>query len=167
MDSLKDQLLKTKLVNKKQLRRLEHEKRVKQKELGRDGVQAEKDLRRQELKKKEELKQAEQKKQNQLRLKAEEEIKAQQRIDELVAGANVLESAFGPRRFYFVDSIGKIPFLEVSEAIAARLEKGDLAIVEIREGRHPGFFLVSAGVAARLKQLDSETVRFWNQEGRQ
>ncbi len=164
MNSLKDQLLKKKLVNKKQARRIEHENRVKQKELGREGVQAEKDLHRQELKKQQQQRQAEQKRQNQLRIKAEEEKKGQQRIDELIAGADLLESAFGPRRFYFVDSIGKIPFLEISEAIAARLEKGEIAIIEVREGHHPGVFLVSAGVAARLKQLDPEVVRFWNQD---
>ena len=163
MNSLKDQLLKTKLVNKKQLRRHEHEKRVKQKELGRDGVQAEKDLHQDELKIKAQQRQAEQQRQNRIRMEAEETKRGQQRIDELIAGANLLESAFGPRRFYFVDAEGKIPFLEVSESIAARLEKGEIAIVEVREGQHPGISLVSAKVAVKLKQLDPELVRFWNQ----
>ena len=43
MQNLKDQLLKAKLVSKKQVRKVEHQERERQKKLGRKGVQEEKE----------------------------------------------------------------------------------------------------------------------------
>ena len=82
----------------------------------------------------------------------------------MVAHADLMKSGFGPRRFYFVGADGRIPFLEVSEEIATRLEKGTAAIVEMCQVTHQDFYLVSADIAARVKKADPDVIRFWNQE---
>ena len=164
MQSLKDQLLKAKLTSKKQVRKVEHEKRLRQKKLGKEGLEQERALKQKALKEKEEKKKQAQQRQNRLRVEAEAARKARQQIEDLVARRDLTKTGFGVRRFYFIDSGDKIPFLEVSDDMARRLEEGKAAIVEIRQGENPGFFLVPNDVAAKLMQTDPETVRFWNRE---
>ena len=89
---------------------------------------------------------------------------ARQRIAGLVAGANLLETGAGPRRFHFVASDGSIPCPELSEDLADRLEKGTAAIVELSEGEKPRIFVVSPDVAKQLNLIDMDAVRFWNRE---
>ena len=164
MKNLKDQLLKAKLVSKKQVRKIEHEERERQKKLGRKGVQEERERLRREREEKERHRKAEQQRQSQLRKQAEEALTARQRIAGLVAGADLLESGAGPRRFHFVASDGSIPCLELSDDLAARLEKGTAAIVALREGENPRVFVVPPDVAKQLSKIDTDSVRFWNRE---
>ena len=164
MKNLKDQLLKAKLVSKKQVRKVEHQERERQKKLGRKGVQEEKEHLRKEREEKERLRKAEQQRQSQIRKQEEEALMARQRIAGLVAGANLLESGAGPRRFHFVASDGSIPYLELSDDLVARLEKGTAAIVELSEGEEPRIFVVPPDVAKQLNLIDTDAVRFWNRE---
>ncbi len=164
MQSLKDQLLKANLTSKKQMRKVEHEKRVKQKKLGKDGLEKEKIQHQKELEEKERKKKLAQQEQNRHRLEAEEAKKTAQWIENLVSRQDLTQTGFGSCRFYFVDSTNKIPFLEVSDDMASRLVDGKVAIVELQQGERPGFFLVSNDVAAKLMQAAPETIRFWNKD---
>lgn len=164
MKDLKSQLLKAKLVDKKRMRKSEHQERVRRKKLGKQGVLEEKALREKERGEKARQRKLEQQRQNQLRKQAEEERKAGQRAEDLLAGADILDPGFGSRRFNFVASDGSIPCLEVSEAVAIRLDKGSAAIVEVPRDGKPTFLIVPAEVAERLLQRDPVAVRFWNRE---
>ena len=131
MKSLKDQLLKAKLVNKKQARKIEHEERVRQKQLGKEGVRKEKALHRKAQEEKEQKRKLEQQRQNQLQKQMAEVQRTRLGIEPLVTGADMLLSGAGPRRFYFTAFDNSVPFLEISDALAIRLEEGSAAIVAL------------------------------------
>ncbi len=164
MKTLKDQLLKAKLVSKKQVRKVEHEQRKRKKELGREGIEREKARLREEQEEKERLRREEQRRQEQRRKDEEMARAGLQRIRSLVTGADLSKFGSGPNSFYFKASNGTIPCLEVSGAMAERLETGRAVIVELPGERAPEFFIVPPDVAEQVQRATPDAVRFWNQE---
>ena len=164
MQDLKSQLLKAKLVNKKQVRRSEHQDRLRRKKVGREGIQEEKRLRQQEQEEKARQRRIAQQEENERRKQEAEQRSAQRSVDDLLAGARVLDPGFGSRRFHFVASDGTIPCLEMSEEMAIRLERGTAAIVEVSRDGERRFLLVTSDVAGMLLKEAPETVRLWNRE---
>ncbi len=64
----------------------------------------------------------------------------------------------GNKRWYFVSRAGLVPYLVVSDKGAARLGKGELALVEDAAG---AAWLVEAAAAAQIAGLDPEWIRCW------
>ena len=93
---------------------------------------------------------------------SDEEILADLR--EMITKSSLKETGFGARRFYFVNRENQIPFLDISDDLTSRLEKGLAAIVEI-PGDPPGdFTVVPRREALRMKTIKPEMVLFLNDE---
>jgi hypothetical protein len=93
----------------------------------------------------------------------EEEIRSQTR--QLIQGSNLMETGFGARRFYFVARSGRMPFLDISDDMASRLANGMAAIVELPgEGGAEEYSVIPRGLALRLKVVDPQIVRFFNED---
>ena len=73
----------------------------------------------------------------------------------------VREQKPGPRRFCFVSRQQKICWLDLSDALARKLELGVLAIVERPDNADEPHALVPSNIAERMERLDPELVRFW------
>jgi len=164
MKTLKDQLLKAKLVSKKQVRKAEHEQRQLKKELGREGIEQEKARLREEREEKERQQREEQRRQEQLRREEEQARGGLQRLRSLVAGADLKRHGAGLNPFYFKASDGRIPRLEVSESMVERLAAGRAAIVELPGEPFAEFFIVPPDVAGQVLAANPEAVRFWNRK---
>jgi RNA recognition motif-containing protein len=93
---------------------------------------------------------------------SEEEVR--ERIREMVEGASLKETGFGARRFYFVTRENKIPFLDLSDELTSRLEKGQAAIVELPGSEVDDYTIVPRAVARQMQSIDPESVRFLNPE---
>ena len=91
---------------------------------------------------------------------SEEEVKA--RIQKMIEEGSLKETGFGSRRFYFVTRENKIPFLDLSDELTGRLEKGQAAIVEVPGDDVVDYTIVPRAVARRMQSVDPESVRFMN-----
>lgn len=91
---------------------------------------------------------------------SDEEVKA--RIQKMIEDASLKETGFGSRRFYFVTRENKIPFLDLSDELTGRLEKGQAAIVELPGDDVVDYTIVPRDVARRMQSVDPESVRFMN-----
>jgi uncharacterized protein YaiL (DUF2058 family) len=159
MGSLQEELMKARLVDKKQRKKAAHDTRIHRSKVGREGLeqeQQEKDRRRQA--------QAEEKraKDRQLdieRQKARETVSSKNRLQSLISGSLLKGGTGGPRRFCYVNRTNRVPFLEVNDDVARRLTRGELAIIETEDGQ---VGLVPGTAAGEIAELDSEAVRFWN-----
>jgi RNA recognition motif-containing protein len=91
---------------------------------------------------------------------SEEEVK--ERIQKMVEEASLKETGFGARRFYFVTRDNSIPFLDLSDELTGRLEKGQAAIVELPGDDVDDYTIVPRAVARQMQSIDPESVRFLN-----
>ena len=91
---------------------------------------------------------------------SEEEVK--ERVRNMVEEASLKETGFGARRFYFVTRENKIPFLDLSDELTGRLEKGQAAIVEVPGEDVDDYTIVPRAVARQMQTVDPESVRFMN-----
>ena len=76
--------------------------------------------------------------------------------------AGIAQQAPGNRRFYFVDSDGRIPFMEVGEETIRSLTNGVLAIVESMGATKDEFVLVDRETVSKLESGSGAVIRFWN-----
>ncbi len=88
----------------------------------------------------------------------------QTKLLELVRKSSLKENGFGSRRFYFVTRENKIPFLDISDDLTSRLERGMAAIVEVPGQEAEEFTVVPRAVAQRMKTIDPDAVLFFNPE---
>jgi len=90
------------------------------------------------------------------------EEEAKERIQKMVEESSLKETGFGARRFYFVTRENKIPFLDLSDELTGRLEKGQAAIVEVPGDDVVDYTIVPRAVARQMQTIDPESVRFMN-----
>lgn len=95
------------------------------------------------------------------RLEAKKQVALDRKIRQLVLPAQVPVEV-GMRTFHFVTRKGRLRRLEMSEAQAERLEKGELAVVERPEPDKIEHALVPAAVAAEILKLFPKAVRYLN-----
>jgi len=165
MSTLKDELLKARIVSKKQVRQAEHQERQKRMELGRQGVEQEKARRLAEQQEKERLRREEQQRQERLRREEEQARGGLQRIRTLVAGNDLCRHGSGPHPFHYLAADGALPRVGVSGAMAERLEAGRAAIVELPGPPAAEVYIVPPDVAEQVRRIDPSVVRFWNRDG--
>jgi uncharacterized protein YaiL (DUF2058 family) len=89
------------------------------------------------------------------------QLEVDRKVRERVLATQV-EMEPGPRAFYFPTRKGRARRLDLSEAQAERLEKGELAVVERPDPGAIEHALVPASVAVELKALSEKVVRFLN-----
>lgn len=158
MGSLQEELMKSRLVDKKQRKKAAHEKRVHQSEVGREGLKAEKLEQERRLKAQAEEKRKKDQELDAQRQKTREAEAGESRVKSLISEAT-LQGTGGSRRFSYVNRNNRVPFLEVSDDVARRLTRGEMAIIETEDGK---VGLVPGKAAREIEELDKEIVRFWN-----
>jgi uncharacterized protein len=163
MQNLRDQLLKTGLINKGQKQQIEQEKRRERKQLKKG--------------------QADEIAQEQQRQAYEARLEAQRAADRERAAAQRaqleakekflrirhitdywrLEEPSGTRRWYFVTRNNVVKYLYVSEPLGLQLSTGTLAIVERpEEFEEPRYVLIEREAAELVARVDPTYVRFHN-----
>jgi hypothetical protein len=162
MGSLKDELLRKGLADDRRARQMAHDEKARRNRIGKDAVDEER--RRQE----EERVAHERERRDADRRRELERQKDDAARTALLGAAQMLRDhaltrgVRGPKRFHFVSRARKIPFLELSDDAARRLENGHLAICEIPGSRPEEFVVVSADTAQRLRETAPEYVLFQN-----
>lgn len=95
---------------------------------------------------------------------ARKQLELDKQLRELVL-ANAVPTDVGATTFYFVTRKNKLRRLELTEAQKAKLESGELAVVERPDPDKIEHALVPAAVAEQMKALSERAVRFLNKEG--
>ena len=158
MGNLFDELRKAKLIDKKQAKRLAHEKRQEKSR----AVDVDADLqqkskahnRRLREQKEESREQASQQRAKQQKKERWAELKQQ-------VAANALgDEARGSERWHFLTESGALPFIPVSGMTSRRLQAGEVAIVRDPNASWPRFVLVPRDLAFSLQKLEAGLVRF-------
>lgn len=161
MQSLKDKLLKAGLVTQEQAQKADAEKAARPAARARPPAPPRREQREpEEIPKLPPL--ASSKEANRQAAKAQLEL--DRKLRERVLAAEVPVEP-GPTTFHFVTRKNKLRRLELAEAQAARLEKGELAVVERPDPDKIEHALVPAAVAVELKAMSERAVRFLNLDG--
>lgn len=158
--SIKDELLKAKLISKKDLKRLEHEERLERQKLGKDGLAEKKRQEEATVQEKQKAKKERDKEIARATNEVREEKERETRIENIVKQGMTVEGLNGNRKFYFVATTGSIPFLWVTEELAKKLEFGNAAIVETKSSG--SFVVVNKKSAEQILQISPELVRFYH-----
>ena len=159
--SLKDELLKAKLISKKKLKQLEHEERIERTKIGKEGVEQQQQQRRQEMENRQQRQKQRDQQLAQLQKSEQQQKEEQARILDIINHGKIEDGVRGHRKFYFVASDGKIPFLMISDGLATNLERGQAAIVEIDGEPQPEFVVINHHSAQKLKNIDPQVLRFY------
>ena len=162
MADLRDQMLKAGLISEDQARRGAHEKRQRNKQLGKDGRAQEEQARR------EEVRRADQQRAQQDKQRASEHIDKQQEKERAVQEKQrkqaLVERALkegalprweGQRTYYFRDG-KEVLFLQVNDEAARLLEAGKAAIV--RGTGRTRFTVIHSGAALEMAEGAPERV---------
>ena len=162
MGSLRDQLLKAKLIDKKKARQAEHEAKRKKKELGKKGIDKE-TSRKKEAFDARERERREQDREREKKRKLEKEAQTGiHRLRDICQKGIIREKGRATRQFHFVTRDGRISYTMVSDEMDRRLEAGSVAIVE-NPGTEPlEYVVVTNDTAEKISALDPESVRFLN-----
>lgn len=98
------------------------------------------------------------------RLQARKQLELDKQLRELVL-TNAVPVDAGATPFYFVTRKNKLRRLELTEAQAKMLEKGELAVVERPDPDKIEHALVPPAIAEQMHKLSERAVRFLNKEG--
>jgi uncharacterized protein len=162
MSDLRDQLLKAGLVSSKQVRQAKHQERVHRKEVGQDGLQAERSQRERAAEEaRQEKRRLDREREEARRRHREEEERAEALARRIRAGW-IRDATAGGRRFYFVVEEGRITYLDLSDQAVRRLQAGSAAILSSLGAVRGEFCVVDAGAAGSLARDHPEAIRFWN-----
>jgi uncharacterized protein YaiL (DUF2058 family) len=155
MGDLRDALKKAGLIGDKDAKRLAHEERVDRKQLGREGLEQQRqrdeaDRQRRDEQRKADTKAAQQKLDAQ-RAREERWKRLVQQLDEQAQRATS-----GPRRFHYHEPDGHLPFVLVDDESGRRLEAGELALVRLPSTGEVA--LAPRALALELTQIEPERV---------
>ena len=156
MNDIRDALRKAGLVDKKDEKRYRHEEKVRKKQLGREGREAERQQQDEEA--------AGRRQEEKARIKAaqkehdrEQKLRAREHKVFADLKAQALRAPGGPRRFHYRDQNRYLPYLAVSPEVSHRLEAGEYALVESPEGAGK-VLVVPRELAGEVRQLRPELV---------
>ena len=93
---------------------------------------------------------------------SDDELREQMR--DLILGANLMETGFGARRFYFVSRDKRVTSMDISPDLASRLTNGQAALVEVPGSDEEEYTVIPWDLAEKIKTVDPECVRFLNTE---
>lgn len=154
MGGLRDQLLKSGLVNEKQVKKAQQEKR-KADQQGKPGAQAEEEKRRLQ---RNQAEKAERDRRLNLQRAQEAEKKAVAAQIKQLIEAHRQAKGEGEVPFNFTDG-GKVKRMYVSDPVRAQITRGQLAVVRLDRQ----YELVPAEVADKIRQRDADAVVLHNQ----
>jgi len=165
MSDLRKALKRAGVVSEKDIRRAQHEKRVERKELGEEGLEAERRRRDEELRAEQaQRQQAGAERAHEQRARKENEER-RLRVEGLLGPSDLAIREAGPRRFYFAMPDGEIAFVDVSDALSRRLAQGDAAIIVGKGISERDFAIIPGKVATELEAVDRARILMWNARG--
>ncbi len=162
MGSLKDELLKKGLADDRRARQLAHDEKARRNRIGKDAVDDERRRTEEERVTKERERRETDRRREQERAKEDAARSALLGVAQMLRDHAQTRGVRGPKRFHFVTRERKIPYLDVSDDAARRLENGQLAICEIPGTAPETFVVVPAETAARVRETAPEYVLFQN-----
>lgn len=162
MSDLREQLLKAGLVSPKQVRQAKHEERVRRKEVGHEGLEAERVERERLAREAEEAqKRRDQDIEKARLLRLAEEEKTQALVRRIQAGW-LRDATAGNRRYYFVVQGERITYLDLADQAVRRLATGSAAIVSSHGAARGEYCLVDVATANSLSRDHADVIVFWN-----
>ncbi len=161
MSDLRDALKKAGLVDDRRARRLAHEEKARKNRLGREGAEEERRRREEERKARERARREADRRREAARRAEEERRQRLFQLAQVLRDHALTEGVHGNRRFHFVTRDRRIPFLELSEEVARRLERGEAAICEVPDSSPEEFVVVEAATARRVRGEAPEYVLFF------
>ncbi len=164
MSSLRDQLFKAGLVDKKAKLAAEAEARRKRKKKRKQRRDEEEERRRAAYEAELARQAAENRAREAERRRERERKELENRVRNLARAWAVRQARKGRRRWYFPLPDGRIEWLDVSAELAWQLETGALAVVAVPGDRDEPFALVPRRVAERIEAIAAEFVCFWNRD---
>lgn len=164
MSDLRDQLRKAGLVSDKQVRRAKHEERVHAKQVGHDGVEAERQAEEERLRTEAEARRKADKARAEEQKKQQQEADARERLASLIRGGWIREATAGSRRIFFETRTGRITFLDLSDSAVRNLSRGRAAIIETGGLVRGEFCVVTDRAAEGIRQSQPEIIRLWSEE---
>jgi uncharacterized protein YaiL (DUF2058 family) len=165
MSDLRKALKQAGVVSEKDIRRAQHEKRVERKELGEDGLEAERRRRDEELRAEQAQRQQAGAERVQEQRARKENAERRLRVEGLLPTSDLAIREAGPRRFYFAMPDGEVAFVDVSDAMSRRLAQGDAAIIVGKGISERDFAIIPGKVAAELEAVDRARILMWNGRG--
>jgi uncharacterized protein YaiL (DUF2058 family) len=162
MSDLRDAMKKAGVVSEKQVRQAKHGDRVHHKEVGAQGLAAEREQRDAAFAAEQERRGREDAEREKAR-QAQQEAQGQPgRLPQLVRANDLALQEAGPRRFYFALPSAEVAFVDVSDALARRLAQGDVAIVDGAGILERDFGLVTGKIAREIEGIDRSRILLWN-----
>ena len=162
MQNLRDQLLKAKVIDRKTKKKADQTAKTAKRKKGHRTIAAEEEQRTQAFEERRESQRAEDRRREERRQKKQLAAEKRYRLRDIVERGIIHEGRRGRRRFHFVARTGRIPYFEVAEEVAAQLERGSAAVVEMPMATPGTHEVVTAAAAGELAKSDREAVRFWN-----
>jgi uncharacterized protein YaiL (DUF2058 family) len=162
VSDLREQMLKAGLVSGKQVRQAKHEERVHRKEVGREGIEAERAAADRAFQARQEEKRLRDREREEARRRsqaAEERVLA---LQTRIRAGWIREATAGGKRFFFVVDGGRITYLDLSDDAARRLQLGRAAVADGRGIVRGEYCVVDAGTALSLSRDHPEVILFWN-----
>ena len=162
MADMRDALRKAGLASKKELRQVKHRDRVRRKDLGKDGLAAEREQGEAEHRAEGEDKKRADRAREKDRAQHQRDEAVRTRLASLLQENDLSSREGGPKRFYFETPDGHISFLEVSPNLVRRLAQGDAAIVSAADVLRADFIPIPGKAAHELHRLAPERILLWN-----
>jgi uncharacterized protein len=162
MSDIREQLLKAGLVSAKQVRQAKHQERVHRKEVGQEGLEAEKASREKAILAEEEERRRQDRELEEARMARLAEDEAARALTGSIQAGWIRDATGGNRRFYFVTEGVRITYLDLNDQAVRRLLSGSAAIVVTLGAARGEFCVVDGTTAAGLARDHAEVLRYWN-----
>ena len=140
-----------------QAKKATHEQRLHQKQVGREGVEAEREGARRRAEEARRLEQTRTRARADTERSSSDTRALHERVDQIVATGRV-KIRFGHRRYYFDSHDGRVPYLAMDDEAADQLDRGAVAIAQAPDG---DVVLIDRQAAARVRDLDASWIRLW------
>ena len=160
--SLSDQLLKLGMVDEKAVKKAKHQKRQKNKSLGRTGVEAAREAREQRARETEANRRESDRTREAERVASKEQVEEIQRLEQIIESGRLQGRIGGRRRFYVKLADGRVPYIEINDRIGDGVDDGVYALAL---GKDDEVVIVSSDTAERVKSIDGRRLLVWNRGG--
>ncbi len=162
MGSLRDELLKAKLVSKKEAKKAKRTQRLQNRKRDSRSPDSQNHENQATFEKEVAEKAARSRQFEAVQRQENEEKSRIFRLRDIVVNSEVQAGISGNRKFYFVNSLQRIPCMEISPQAAGDLQKGRLAIVGTPGEGKEVIRIISRSGAVKLSEEAPEYVLFFN-----
>ncbi len=162
MGDIREQLLKAGLVSKKKARQAAHQERIHRKEVGHDGIAAEKEAQDRTFREEQEQRRRLDQEREHAR-RTEAAIREKELLKErMIRTGWIRDACGGNRRYFFTVDGDRITYLDLNDQAVRRLNSGNAAVVRTGGLVRGEFCLVDSNCAASLAREFPEIICLWN-----